>query len=139
MVIQIKIITHLMISINNFVVVKTKLLKYIGIITFTFLCACSKERNFYIDDEYKFWNKYYLRYGMMDDSPGGVFDGTVSRISVAEDFIYADVKRLYHGDPNGIYKVDRKTGIVSGPIEFNDNLIWHEPSVFIEKRGNKIQ
>jgi hypothetical protein len=59
--------------------------------------------------------KFYLR-TRFDDSIGGVMDGVIYKIGWDNDFIIADVKRLYHGDPSGWYYFDLRNRTVGGPI-----------------------
>lgn len=51
---------------------------------------------------------------------GGVFDGTVQELGWSNDWILARVKRLYHGDINGWYAVNVRTGKIVGPLQASE-------------------
>ncbi len=63
--------------------------------------------------------KYYL-VDSKDESGGGVFDGTIDQIGWSQDWILAQVIRLYHGDANGWYALNVKTKQVTGPLSESD-------------------
>ena len=96
----------------------------IKIIPIFFLLGCNSKE--------KISNGYYLKTN--EDGPivyylanseseaGGVFDGTVSQVGWKRDEIMAKVRRLASVDPSGYYKLDLKTGYITGPI-INDEEI----------------
>ena len=52
-------------------------------------------------------------------SGGGVFDGIIKKIGIDGVEIYAEVKRLSSSDPDGWYKLNINSGVVSGPLDIN--------------------
>lgn len=51
------------------------------------------------------------------DNPGvGVFEGTVERIGVTNDFVTAFVRKCYRGDPDGWYVLNTKSTKIVGPL-----------------------
>ena len=59
--------------------------------------------------------RFYVR-KKGDESPGGVFDGTIVRIGWNNDYILAEVDRLFGGDRDGWYSVETKSGALAGPL-----------------------
>lgn len=62
-------------------------------------------------------NKYYVKLRSGEMTPGGVFDGTISRIALDKNVVVADVDRIYEGDPDGIYMYFFQSGKLVGPVD----------------------
>lgn len=59
--------------------------------------------------------RFYVRRNG-DLSSGGAFDGSVLELAWNNDFIVARVDRLYQGDRDGIYLLNLKDRLLSGPF-----------------------
>jgi len=62
--------------------------------------------------------KCYLRKAR-DKSLGGVFDGVVLEVGWSSEMVLGNVSRLYRGDPDGWYRLEIRSGKVTGPISKN--------------------
>jgi hypothetical protein len=51
-----------------------------------------------------------------DNSRAGIFDGTVLALGWDTNIILAEVDRVYDGDTDGWYRLDVKTGNITGPL-----------------------
>jgi hypothetical protein len=89
------------------------------------LCGCGQSHQqlsggYYLERFDEGGTSYYVGSSGKPVNGGGVFDGTVQEIGWNEDWILARVNRLYHGDTNGWYVLNVKTGQVLGPFQASE-------------------
>ncbi len=88
----------------------------------------------YVLDRFSENGMCYLMSSYGDSSGGGILDGTVDEIGWNSDWILAHVVKLYHGDTNGWYALNVKTGKITGPIEDTQLRTNSELSVLTRRK-----
>jgi hypothetical protein len=86
---------------------------------FLFGCNQSKRKlvDGYVLERFDENGKYYLVSPETELSGGGAFDGTIQEIGWNQDWILAQVTRIYRGDTDGWYALNLKTKQIIGPIQ----------------------
>lgn len=89
------------------------------------LCGCNQPHRqlsggYYLERFDEGGISYYVGAPGKTVNGGGVFDGTVQEIGWNQYWIIARVKRLYHGDANGWYALNVKTGQIKGPLQSSE-------------------
>jgi hypothetical protein len=91
------------------------------ILSCIFLSGCNQSKRKLVDgyvlERFEENGEYYLESSKTESDGGGVFDGTIKEIGWNQNWILANVTKLYHGDTNGWYALNLKTEQIIGPIQ----------------------
>lgn len=94
------------------------------ILSCIFLSGCNQSKRKLVDgyalERFEENGEYYLESHESELSGGGVFDGTIKEIGWNQDWILAQVTRIYRGDIDGWYALNLKTKQIIGPIQSSE-------------------
>lgn len=106
-----------------------RIVKILCIVALLFLLGCqSKKINHrYEIEEFSEGETVYYILETGVDSAGGVFDGIIHEIGWKGEEIAARVERLSSADKGGWYILNINTGVVIGPIDYNEVASKYSP------------